>query len=86
MAWKVLKRYLNFFGIEANNPRSVFQEAYAQSIISDENIWLDMIEQRNLSSHIYDEYEIKEILDKKDDYKIAFQKLKTYIANSLGKD
>lgn len=86
MAWKALKRYLSFLGIEANNPRSVFKEAYAQSIITDENIWLDMIEQRNLSSHIYDEFEIKEILDKKEDYKTAFEKLKYYIANNLGKD
>ena len=34
-----------------------------------------MIEQRNLSSHIYDEDEIKEILGKIVDYKNAFQGL-----------
>ncbi|MBN2810104.1 MAG: hypothetical protein JXR80_11480 [Deltaproteobacteria bacterium] len=35
-----------------------------------------MIEQRNLTSHVYDESEIKEILDKKDIYQEAFAKLK----------
>lgn len=83
MAWKSIKRFLIFLGVEAKNPRAVFKEAYAQGIISDENIWLDMIEQRNLSSHIYDEYEINEILDKKENYKIAFENLKKYIENSL---
>ena len=68
MSWKALKRYLSFLGIEVTNPRNVFKEAYAQSIISGETIWLDMIEQRNLSSHIYDELEISEILDKKENY------------------
>lgn len=82
MAWKALKRYLSYLGIEAKNPRSVFKEAFAQKIISDENIWLDMIEQRNLSSHIYDEFEIQEILNKKQSYKNAFLLLK----ENIGKD
>ncbi len=34
-----------------------------------------MIEQRNLSSHIYDENEIKDILLKVADYKKAFEQL-----------
>jgi len=44
-------------------------------MITDETIWIDMIEQTNLSSHIYDEDEIKEILGKINDYKEAFEKL-----------
>jgi len=79
MAWKALKRYLDFLGIEAKNPRSVFKEAYAQQIINNQEVWLDMIEQRNLTSHIYDEFEISEILYKKDDFKNAFTNLKNYL-------
>lgn len=86
MSWKALKRFLSFLGIEATNPRNVFKEAYAQSIISDETIWLDMIEQRNLSSHVYDELEISEILDKKENYKEAFVRLRDNIKHSLLKD
>lgn len=86
MSWKALKRYLDFLGIEAINPRSVFKEAFAQNIISDENIWLDMIEQRNISSHIYDELEIREILDKKENYKEAFVRLRDNIKQSLLED
>lgn len=83
MSWKALKRYLEFLGFEPKNPRMTFQEAYSQQLIADEEIWLDMIEQRNLSLHIYDESEIKEILDKKDDYKLAFLELKAKLEDGL---
>ncbi|MGR3319766.1 MAG: HI0074 family nucleotidyltransferase substrate-binding subunit [Candidatus Anammoxibacter sp.] len=83
MSWKVIKRYLDFLGFECNNPRSCFKEAFAQGIIEGEEIWLDMIEKRNLCIHIYDEDEIKEILDVINDYKIAFEKLKKNIETRL---
>ena len=52
------------------------KEAYAQGIIKDEPLWLDMIEQRNLTAHIYDEYQIAEIIEKVESYRDAFLKLK----------
>lgn len=75
MSWKCIKRYLDYIGIECNSPRGCFKEAFSQKIIGDEAIWIDMIEQRNLSSHVYDEGEIKEILYKIVDYKNAFHGL-----------
>ena len=83
MAWKSLKRYLEFLGFEPKSPRGTFKEAYSQDILKDENIWLDMIEQRNLSSHIYDEYQINEIIDKIEDYKNAFLDLKKEMQKGL---
>ncbi len=75
MSWKCIKRYLDYIGIECTSPRDCFKEAFSQKIITDETVWIGMIEQRNLSSHIYDEDEIKEILGKIGDYKNAFQDL-----------
>jgi len=83
MSWKALKRYLEFLGFDVKNPRQTFKEGYSQQILDDEGVWLDMIEQRNLSSHIYDELEISEILDKKENYLKAFQKLKTALERGL---
>ncbi len=83
MSWKALKRYLDFIGIDAKSPRAVFKEAYAQQIIADEGVWLDMIESRNLSSHIYDESEIREILNKKEAYKRAFLDLRDSLKKYL---
>ena len=83
MSWKAVKRYLEFSGLEAKSPRAVFKEAYAQQIITDEGIWLDMIEQRNLSSHVYDENEMNEILEKKNIYKDAFCSLRNVLQKEL---
>ena len=73
MSWNCIKRYLDYVGIECYSPRDCFKEAFSQKIIADETVWIDMIEQRNISSHVYDEDEIKEILGKIGDYKNAFQ-------------
>jgi len=86
MSWKALKRYLDFLGIEAKSPRGVFKEAYAQGILKDERIWLDMVEQRNISSHIYDEFEIREILTKVDKFQKAFTHLKDKIEEGLNEN
>lgn len=76
MAWKSIKRYLDFIGIEALSPRSCFREAYQQGIIEDQGVWLEMIEQRNLSSHVYSEIEIEGILSRLDVYRKAFEDLR----------
>ena len=83
MSWKALKRYLDYNGIEAQYPREIFKEAYTQGLIENQYVWLDMIEMRNLSSHIYNEYEIEAILDKVDDYAKEFINLQEKIKDAL---
>lgn len=56
LSWKLLKDYLKYENIgEFYSPRSVVKEAYANKIIDDGELWLDMLEDRNLTSHTYDE-------------------------------
>lgn len=83
MSWKAIKRYLDFTGIGCVSPRSCYKEAFAQELITEEAVWLDMIEMRNLTSHTYNEDEIKEIIDKLDAYKKAFTNLKQTLAAAL---
>ena len=83
MGWKCLKRYLEFLGLEAKSPRMVFRESFFQGIIKDESVWLDMIEQRDLTSHIYDEFQIQDILNKKEIYKKAFLELKKKVETGI---
>ena len=75
MSWKAIKRYLDFTGLVCTNPRSCFKEGFTQGLIENEVLWLDMIEMRNRSSHIYNEAEIKGILDKLEDYVFGFKQL-----------
>lgn len=84
MAWKAIKRYLSFVGIDCTNPRSCFKEAFAQGLIKDEDVWLDMIEKRNLSSHTYDENEIKAVLEKVGSYVDVFENLRSILHSYCG--
>lgn len=69
MSWKAIKRVLSMLGLEdAKSPRACFKEAYAQGFIKDQDIWLDMIEMRNLSAHTYDESEMQQIEQKLSGY------------------
>ena len=57
LAWKTLKDYLVHSGIvfDQITPRRVIKEAFSAKIIKDGQMWIDMLEQRNLMSHTYDE-------------------------------
>lgn len=83
MAWKALKRFLDYLGIDARAPRPVFKEAYAQGLLFDEQVWLDMIEMRNLSSHVYDEQEVSRILSELERYLAAFDSLLKQLRQTL---
>lgn len=54
LAWNVLKDYLEYEGIQGLiGSRSTVREAFKRGLISDGEVWMDMIEKRNLSSHTY---------------------------------
>ncbi len=66
--WKLLKHMLYHEGIPAQTPREVFREAFTAGRIGDEDIWLRMLRDRNLSSHTYNEDLAQEILGRIPDY------------------
>jgi nucleotidyltransferase substrate binding protein (TIGR01987 family) len=53
--WKNLKRFIELEGKEVRSPRETLKAAYALAWISDENEWLQMLTDRNLTSHTYRE-------------------------------
>lgn len=55
LAWKFLKDYFIERDIELYYPREIIQEAFAVNLISDEDIWIKMLKDRNLTSHTYNE-------------------------------
>lgn len=64
LAWKLLKYILNYNGIEAETPRLVIKEAFRAKTIQDGSGWIDMLEDRNKTSHLYDEKEALRIYRK----------------------
>ena len=54
LGWKTLKDLLAYEGIDASLPRQVIREAFAAGLLPDGQVWIDMLEQRNLMAHTYD--------------------------------
>ncbi len=55
LSWKTLKDYLESQGVICQFPREVIKQAFQNQIISEGEIWLDMLGKRNLLAHTYDE-------------------------------
>ncbi len=81
LCWKVLKNYARKEGLECNSPRSCFKTAYQLKLINYEEIWIKMIEDRNLIVHIYNEQYANEIYAHLPKYLEAFKKLLTQLEN-----
>ena len=73
LAWKTLKDYLVYSGVvfDQITPRSVIKQAFAAKIIQDGQTWIEMLDQRNLMSHTYDD----------ESFRIAFDSIsRSYLA------
>lgn len=58
LVWKALKLYLERQGHECGGPRPTLKKAFADGLIAtpeEADVWLQMLEDRNLTSHAYDE-------------------------------
>ncbi len=54
---KTLKEFMKYLGVTLENsfPRTIFKKAYVNNLISDDQIWINLLEDRNSTSHIYNE-------------------------------
>ncbi len=74
--WKALKMFLRYKGIEARTPRDVFKEAFKLEWLADEKLFLDMLEDRNKTSHVYEKETSREIFVRiKDNYVFAVEEV-----------
>ena len=64
--WKALKLYLEHQGHECGGPRQTLKTAFAENLILSEmeaDVWIQMLEDRNLTTHAYDEHLAKNIYE-----------------------
>jgi nucleotidyltransferase substrate binding protein (TIGR01987 family) len=66
--WKTLKRLLELEGIESKTPRETLKHAFSVGWIENEGAWLQMLRDRNETSHVYDEDKAKQIYDRIKEY------------------
>ncbi len=63
LAWKCLKDFIQSRGnAQIYGSKDATREAFKLGLIKNGEIWMSMIKSRNLSSHIYDEAEVKKIV------------------------
>ncbi len=64
-AWKATREYLMDQGfVDINSPKSVMKEAFSYGLITDDKIWVQLLNDRNLTSHIYKEEIADEICER----------------------
>lgn len=62
LLWKTLRLFLLSEGIITKSPKEALRESFRFGLIKDEEIFLDMLDDRNQTSHIYSEDVSKEIV------------------------
>lgn len=63
LCWKTLKERLRAeYGVEAISPKKVFQDAFKQGIIDNDEIWISMTDMRNETAHSYSEQFAEEVV------------------------
>jgi len=87
VAWKYMRFILLEDGIlkdEVVSPKKTIQSAFANGLISDGSVWIQMIGYRNILSHVYDETETVILEDKiRNGYLQVFKQL---IEKTIDKD
>ncbi|NCD42528.1 MAG: nucleotidyltransferase [Bacteroidia bacterium] len=78
LAWNTLKDYLEYQGeTDIAGSRDAFRKSYAAGLITDGEIWMDMLQSRNKTSHTYNEETAADIVTSiKDEFYSLFSALK----------
>lgn len=81
LAWKTLREYLLSEGVsDINSPKKVMREAYNNDLIENADGWISILDDRNLTSHIYDEEDTAEIYNRiKTEYIKLFDELEAML-------
>lgn len=55
LSWKTMKDYLESEGFQVKTPRETIKQAFQIGLIKNGHAWMDALEDRNLTVHVYDE-------------------------------
>ena len=54
-SWKLLKDYQEAEGFTIASPRQAIKQAYQSGLVADGHAWINALEDRNLTTHTYNE-------------------------------
>ena len=61
LSWKLMQAFLAYDGFIVNSPRSAIRKSFEVEFISNAEDWIKMLEDKNLTTHTYDEETAMEI-------------------------
>lgn len=81
LAWKTMREYLLDQGFtDINSPKAVIKQAYAFGMIRDQQAWVALQNDRNMTSHVYDEETAKVIFERiKNQHLALFDEVLAYM-------
>jgi len=63
LSWKTIKDFLEAKGVTAKFPRDTIKNAFQTEIIDNGELWINMLNDRNLMAHTYDENNFNKALN-----------------------
>lgn len=75
LSWKAVKTFAKKQGVECTSPRRCFKEAFQMNLISDMEKWISILEDRNLTAHLYNEAHADEVYERLKEYLQLFKEL-----------
>ena len=64
LGWKLLKDYQEAEGFTINSPRDAIKQAFQAKLVSQGHAWIDALDDRNLTTHTYNEKTAIEVENK----------------------
>ncbi len=83
LAWKTVMRLARREGVECVSPRQAWRAALQLGWIDDDVLWLDMLDDRNRTSHTYNEQTAEAIFNRLASYHNALQALAQRLQQAL---
>ena len=81
LAWKAVANLAEAQGVDARSPREAFMRAFALGWIDEEDVWLRMLDDRNRTTHTYNEAVAEEIFKRLPVYARALGALSKALAS-----
>ena len=84
LIWKLLSKIFKASGLDINNSRGCYKQAFKEGFIDDIDVWNNILLSRNATAHIYSESDYEEIKENiLKEYIDAMEKLLQKLASEV---
>lgn len=86
LAWKCVQKFLKSQSIVCRSPKECLKEAFKFGLVKDDPVWIEMLEDRNLTSHTYQESTAEVVYHRLPNYLVKLQMLERALHQELSKE